>query len=153
MSHWLLKTEPGEFSIADLEARGREPWTGVRNHQARNYLRAMRLGDRVLIYHSSCAVPAVTGIGEVCREAYPDPTQFDPESPYFDPRSDPARPRWSAVDIAFGRRLARAVPLAELRTHPALAQGFALTRRGNRLSVMPVTAAQWAAILSLEHGP
>lgn len=153
MSRWLLKTEPAEFSIEDLAARGEEAWTGVRNYQARNFLRSMRPGDLALIYHSSCARPAVVGIGRVQSEAFPDPTQFDPESPYFDSRSRPEAPRWYAVNIAFERRTERPIALAAIRAHPALAADFPLTRRGNRLSVMPVTEAQWQAILALERGP
>lgn len=152
MSYWLLKTEPSEFSIEDLAARGEEAWTGVRNYQARNFLRSMRPGDFALIYHSSCARPAVVGIGRVQSEAYPDPTQFDPESPYFDPRSRPDAPRWYAVNIGFERRLKRPIELAALKVNPILRDGFHLTRRGNRLSVMPVTEAQWQAILALESG-
>lgn len=151
MRRWLLKTEPSEFSLEDLAARGREPWTGVRNYQARNLIGAMRPGDLALIYHSSCARPGVVGIGKVLSEPFPDPTQFDPESPYFDPRSRPEAPRWLAVDIGFERRLRRELPLAELKAHPPLGEGFALTRRGNRLSVIPVSESQWDAILSLEQ--
>ncbi len=146
-----MKSEPAVFSIDDLAAarhRG-EHWDGVRNYQARNYLRAMRRGDRALFYHSSCPQPGVVGIMEIARETYPDSTAFDARSPYYDPRSSPAEPRWQAVDVRFLRRLRRTIALEELRRNPKL-EGMALLRRGNRLSVMPVTAAQWQAILAME---
>ncbi len=150
MAHWLMKSEPEEFSIDDLASRGREPWTGVRNYQARNFLRdAMRVGDGVFFYHSNCAVPGIVGIARVASQAYPDPTQFDPQSDYFDPRSPPEAPRWQVVDIAFERRLPRTIRLDELRRHAAALGDFPLLARGNRLSVLPVTQAQWNAILAL----
>jgi predicted RNA-binding protein with PUA-like domain len=146
-----MKSEPHEFSIDDLQRVRREPWSGVRNYQARNYMRDdMRIGDGILFYHSNCELPGVAGIARVASRPYPDPTQFDPESDYFDPKSSPEDPRWLLVDVAFRRKLRRTIPLAELKAHPGLAQDFALTRRGNRLSVMPVTAAQWQTILDLE---
>ncbi|HPA01827.1 MAG TPA: EVE domain-containing protein [Chiayiivirga sp.] len=150
MAHWLMKSEPEEFSIDDLASRGREPWTGVRNYQARNFLRdAMRVGDGVFFYHSNCKVPGIVGIARVASQAYPDPTQFDPQSDYFDPRSPPEAPRWQVVDIAFERRLPRTIRLDELRRHAAALGDFPLLARGNRLSVLPVTQAQWNAILAL----
>lgn len=150
MAHWLMKSEPEEFSIDDLAARGREPWTGVRNYQARNFLRdAMREGDGVFFYHSNCKVPGIVGIARVASQAYPDPTQFDPQSDYFDPKSPPEAPRWQMVDIAFERRLPRTIRLDELRRHAAALGDFSLLARGNRLSVLPVTQAQWNAILAL----
>ncbi|MBS0193721.1 MAG: EVE domain-containing protein [Proteobacteria bacterium] len=150
MQHWLLKSEPDEFSIDALQRVGVEPWGGVRNYQARNHLRAMRKGDGLLFYHSSCALPGVVGVAKVARAAYPDPTQFDPDSDYHDPKSNPDDPRWSAVDVAFARKLARVIVLEELRTHAGKLGEFALLRRGNRLSVLPVSAAQWKTILALE---
>lgn len=151
MNHWLLKSEPEVFSIDDLAAAGTEPWNGVRNYQARNFLRdGMRKGDRVLFYHSSCAVPGIAGLAKVASPAYPDPTQFDPASEYFDPRSDRADPRWWLVDVAFVRKLRRVIPLTELKSRPELA-GMPLLRRGNRLSVLPVQADEWSAILALEN--
>lgn len=151
MRYWLMKSEPDDFSFDELEQVGREPWTGVRNYQARNFMRdAMRIGDGVLFYHSSCAVPGIAGLARVASEAYPDPTQFDPESPYFDPKSDPDAPRWQLVDVEFDRHLARLIPLAELREDPALAD-FQLLRRGNRLSILPVSEAEWSYILQHEH--
>ena len=149
--HWLMKTEPDSFSIDDLQRVGVEPWNGVRNYQARNHMRQMREGDGVLFYHSSCAVPAIVGLATVASDAYPDPTQFDSASPYFDAKSTREEPRWSLVDVAFERKLKRVIPLGEIRQHAErLGEGFALTQRGSRLSVMPVTAAQWKLLLSLE---
>jgi predicted RNA-binding protein with PUA-like domain len=154
MAYWLMKSEPDAFSIDDLAARGDagEPWDGVRNYQARNLMRdAMRIGDPVLFYHSNCEVPGIVGIAKVASEAYPDATAFDPEAKYHDPRSDPENPRWFLVDVRYVRHLSRTISLAELREHAdgALAD-LPLVRRGNRLSVMPVTDAQWAFILGLE---
>ncbi|MFO1507031.1 MAG: EVE domain-containing protein [Lysobacterales bacterium] len=148
--HWLLKTEPDEFSIGDLERAGSEPWSGVRNYQARNFLRdGMRSGDGVLIYHSSCAEPGVVGVAHVASPPRPDPTQFDPRSEYHDGASREDAPRWWLVDIAHDRTLRRTIPLAELHRVPALA-GCGLLRRGNRLSVLPLTAREWRAILARE---
>ncbi|HUJ87244.1 MAG TPA: EVE domain-containing protein [Burkholderiales bacterium] len=147
MNYWLMKSEPDECSIDDvLAAPGRKtPWTGVRNYQARNMLRdALRVGDGVLFYHSSCAEPGIAGLAEVASAAYPDPTQFERNSPYFDPKATRAAPRWFSVDVR-ARRKTRLVPLAELRAHEALA-GMALLRRGNRLSITPVSAAEWRFI-------
>ena len=149
MNRWLMKTEPDTFSIDDLKHVTVEPWNGVRNYQARNHIRAMKKGDAVLIYHSSCAVPGVAGIGEVASAPYPDPTQFDPKSDYFDAGSDRAEPRWSLVDVRYKRKLKRVITLDEIKALRNLGD-FALTRRGNRLSVLPVTEAQWKAILALE---
>ncbi len=148
--YWLMKSEPDTFSIDDLARVGTEPWTGVRNYLARNYMRdEMRVGDGVLFYHSSCAEAGVAGLAEVASEAYPDPTQFDCKSDYHDPKSTPEQPRWQLVDVAFTRKLARTITLAELKADPRL-DGFALLQRGNRLSILPVTKAQWNRILSLE---
>jgi len=151
-SYWLMKSEPEEFSIDHLARVGREPWSGVRNYQARNYMRdAMRVGDGVLFYHSNCALPGVVGLAEVASAAYPDPTQFDPGSDYHDPASSPQSPRWLLVDIAFKRKLARTIPLEALKQHAQALGDFALLRRGNRLSVLPVSPQQWRHILKLEH--
>lgn len=147
--YWLMKTEPDSFSIDDLARVGREPWSGVRNYQARNFMRDdMRPGDGVLIYHSSCPIPGVAGEAEVASEAYPDPTQFDRRSDYHDAASTPEQPRWQLVDVAFVRRYPTVVPLERLRTVPALADSL-LLRRGSRLSVMPLSAAHWRAIRAL----
>lgn len=145
-----MKSEPDAYSIDDLERDGREMWDGVRNYQARNMMRDdMRVGDDVLFYHSNCKEPAIVGLAKVASEAYPDPTQFDPDSGYYDPKSDPDDPRWLLVDVEFVRKLARPIPLSELKAHPAL-DGMLLTRRGNRLSVMPVSDAHQDVILGLE---
>lgn len=154
MAHWLMKSEPDVFSIDDLQARGAagEPWDGVRNYQARNWIRdAMAVGDQVFFYHSNCEVPGIVGIAEVASRPYPDATAFDPEAKYFDPKGDPESPRWFLVDVRHVRYLRRILSLVELREHAAgpLA-GLPLVRRGNRLSVMPVSDQEWAFILSLE---
>jgi len=149
MNYWLMKSEPDEFSIDDLSRKKTEPWSGVRNYQARNYMREMRAGDGVLFYHSSCDEPGVVGIAEVAADAHPDPTQFDPKSDYFDAKSSRAVPRWSLVDVKFKRKLKRVIALAELKERKEL-HGLALIRPGNRLSVLPVSKPQWDFILGLE---
>lgn len=154
MRYWLMKSEPSEFGIDDLAARPRrtEPWDGVRNYQARNMMRdEMKKGDLVFFYHSNCDVPGIVGIMKVAREAYPDPTAFDPQDKHYDPKSDPDDPRWFLVDVKLVRKLARTIPLSELKAETALAE-MPLVRRGNRLSVMPVTDAQWEHVLSMESG-
>ncbi len=149
--YWLMKSEPEDFSIDDLERVGTEPWTGVRNYQARNFMRQMQPGDGVLFYHSSTEVPGIYGIAEVASTPYPDPTQFQKKSRYYDEKSTPEQPRWDLVDVKFVRKLGRGIPLDEIRTHAEkLGEDFALIRRGTRLSVLPVTAAQWKLLLSLE---
>lgn len=150
MRYWLMKSEPDAFSIDDLARVGTEPWTGVRNYQARNFMRdGMQPGDGVLFYHSSCAEPGIVGIAEVASTAYPDPTQFERKSDYFDAASSRENPRWMLVDVRFGRKLERTITLTELKEQPRL-DGFALVQRGTRLSVLPVSRAQWDCILSLE---
>jgi len=150
MGFWLMKSEPDVFSVDDLQRQRTTSWEGVRNYQARNFMRdGMKRGDRAFLYHSSCAEPAVAGIMEICREAYPDPTQFDRRSKYYDAGSQPDQPRWLMVDVKFVRRLRRPVTLAELRADKRLAS-LPLLRRGNRLSLMPVSPAEWEAILALE---
>jgi len=149
MHYWLMKTEPDAFSIDDLARVKTEPWTGVRNYQARNFMRdGMKPGDGVLFYHSSCAEPGVVGVAEVASDAYPDPTQFDRKSDYYDEKSSREQPRWMLVDVTFKRKLRRTISLNELKEQPRL-DGFALLQRGNRLSVLPVTKAQWDCILAL----
>lgn len=149
--YWLMKSEPEEFSIDDLERVGTEPWSGVRNYQARNFMwKQMYVGDGVFFYHSNAAVPGIVGLARVASAPYPDPTQFDPASDYYDPKSTREAPRWWLVDVGFGRRLSRTISLDELRRHAAALDDFALLRRGNRLSVLPVSAAQWNYILDLE---
>lgn len=150
--YWLMKSEPEEFSIDDLARVGQEPWSGVRNYQARNYMwQQMQPGDGIFFYHSNCAQPGIVGIARVAGAPYPDPTQFDPESDYWDPKSTPDAPRWWLVDVGFERRLHRPLPLDELKMHAEALGDFALLRRGNRLSVLPVSAAQWQYLLSLEN--
>ena len=150
--YWLMKSEPDAFSIDDLQRVGREPWNGVRNYQARNFMRdGMKVGDGVLFYHSNTKVPGIVGLATVASEAYPDDTQFNPKSDYYDPRSSREEPRWMLVDVAFERKLRDTIALDEIKQHAdALGEGFALTARGNRLSILPVTAAQWKLLLSLE---
>ncbi|TYT26027.1 EVE domain-containing protein [Luteimonas viscosa] len=149
--YWLMKSEPTDFSIDDLERVGTEPWTGVRNYQARNFMRQMQVGDGVLFYHSNTQVPGIYGIGEVASTAYPDPTQFRKKSKYYDPKATQEQPRWDLVDVKFVRKFDRGIPLDEIRGHAeALGEEFALIRKGTRLSVMPVTAAQWKVLLALE---
>ena len=151
MRYWLMKSEPDAFSIDDLARVGTEPWTGVRNYQARNFmLKDMKVGDPILFYHSNCAVPGVVGIAEVASTPYPDPTQFDPKSDYHDAASRPEEPRWWLVDVGFKRKFKRTVSLEELKAKAEAFGDFALLRRGNRLSVLPVTPAQYKRILSLE---
>lgn len=152
MNYWLMKSEPNEFGIDDLidMPNQTEHWDGVRNYQARNMMRdEMKLGDQVFFYHSNCDVPGIVGIMEVVREGYPDFTAFDPDDKHFDPKSDPDKPRWIMVDIKFVKKLSRTISLKELKEQDALAD-LALVRRGNRLSIMPVSEQQWHFILGLE---
>jgi predicted RNA-binding protein with PUA-like domain len=152
MNYWLMKSEPDVFGIDHLRKRPKqtEHWDGVRNYQARNMLRdQMRVGDRVFFYHSNCAEPGIVGIARIVRAGYPDHTALDPESKYHDPKSTPENPRWYMVDVKFERKLARTITLDELKRYPELAD-MPLVRRGNRLSIVPVTAAQWEFILGLE---
>ena len=145
MPYWLMKSEPSECSIDDLVRLGRVPWFGVRNYQARNFMRdAMQLGDGVLFYHSSCPEPGIAGLAEIASKPYPDPSQFDAKSPYFDPKSAPDNPRWILVDVALVCKT-RLMPLAEMRSEPRLADMQVLAR-GNRLSITPVGAAEWRLI-------
>lgn len=149
MRTWLFKTEPNDFSIRDLRDAPDQMtgWDGVRNYQARNFLAQMQEGDEVLVYHSSCKHIGVAGIVRVVRAAYPDPSQFDPDSPYHDPKSTPEKPRWQAVGMAYVRTLPHLLPLDTIKTLPGLGD-FPLIRRGNRLSVMPVTDEQWQILLA-----
>jgi predicted RNA-binding protein with PUA-like domain len=150
MNYWLMKSEPDEFSIDDLARAPKKtvPWFGVRNYLARNYMRdQMQLGDRVLFYHSSCEVPGIAGIAEVATAAYPDATQFERKSKYFDAKATRANPRWFNVDVKFVKKT-RLVPLSELRAHRELAS-MQLLQRGNRLSITLVELAEWNFILSI----
>jgi predicted RNA-binding protein with PUA-like domain len=152
MNYWLMKSEPEAFGIDDLAQRPNqtEPWDGVRNYQARNMMRdQMKPGDLVFFYHSNCEVPGIVGLARIVREAYPDPTAFDPDHKHYDPKSRMDQPAWYMVDVQLVRKLKRTITLAELRDRSEL-DGFPLIRRGNRLSVIPVSEAQWAFILALE---
>lgn len=152
MAKWLMKTEPETFSFADLLSRHErtEPWNGVRNYQARNFMRdQFRLGDEVFIYHSSTAEPAVMGVAEVVREAYPDPTALDPKSPYYDEKShESGASRWVMVDVRAKARFATPVTLKAMREEKTLA-GMALLKPGQRLSIQPVTEAEWKRIVTM----
>jgi predicted RNA-binding protein with PUA-like domain len=152
MRYWLMKTEPEVYSIDDLmkEKNQTEHWDGVRNYQARNMMRdQMQKGDKVFFYHSNCKEPGIVGVAKIVKTGYPDYTAFDPASKYFDPKSSPDNPRWFMVDVRFERKLKRTITLEELKQHQGLTD-MALVRKGNRLSVMPVTERQWELILSLE---
>ncbi|MEI8571657.1 EVE domain-containing protein [Methylomonas sp. LW13] len=152
MNYWLMKSEPDTFGIDDLFNRPgqTEHWDGVRNYQARNMMRDdMKIGDQVFFYHSNCDEPGIVGIMQVVREAYPDFTAFDPDDKHFDPKSNPDKPTWYMVDVKFVRKLSRNISLRELKLKTELTD-LALLRRGNRLSIMPVNAEQWAFILGLE---
>ncbi len=150
MNYWLMKSEPDECSIDDLAAAPGQtvPWIGVRNYQARNFMRdAMRLGDGVLFYHSSCPQPGIAGIGKVSSAAYTDASQFDPDSPYFDPKSKPEAPRWLHVDVGFVRKT-RLLGLTEMRQHASLAS-MRVLQAGNRLSITPVSPEEWQTVMDL----
>ena len=152
MNYWLMKSEPNAFGIDDLQNMPdqTEHWDGVRNYQARNMMRdEMKVGDQVFFYHSNCEVPGIVGLMEVVKEGYPDFTAFDPNSKYFDEKSDPSKPRWFMVDIKYIRHTKRVIPLAELKEHDVL-ENMALVRKGNRLSIMPVSKQEWDYILRLE---
>ncbi len=147
MNYWLMKSEPDEASIDDLRRAGTLPWTGVRNYQARNFMRdAMRIGDGVLFYHSSCPQPGIAGLAEVVGGVQVDRTQFDPLSPYFDPKSKPEAPRWVHVDVRW-RETTRLLSLKAMREAPELAS-MGVLQRGSRLSITPVTPAEWQAVLT-----
>jgi predicted RNA-binding protein with PUA-like domain len=153
VKYWLMKSEPETFSIDALAQAPRKTacWDGVRNYQARNTMRdEMKRGDLAFFYHSNCDEPGIVGIVEIVREAYPDHTAFDPRDDHFDPKSDPAAPRWFMVDVKFITKFSRVVSLRELKHYAdKKLAGFQLLARGNRLSVMPVTAAQWKFVISL----
>lgn len=150
MTHWLFKSEPDAYSIDDLKRDRVEPWNGIRNYQVRNMIRDdMNVGDEILFYHSSCKIPGVAGIARIASVAKPDPLQFDSKSGYFDAKANVDDPRWLLVDVKFVRKLDRVIPLTELKQHPGLEE-FVLNRRGNRLSIFPVSEAHWNLILSLE---
>ncbi|TCS72177.1 putative RNA-binding protein with PUA-like domain [Sulfuritortus calidifontis] len=146
MRYWLMKSEPSEYSIDDLARDGSVPWFGVRNYQARNFMRdQMRVGDGVLFYHSSCAEPGIAGLAEVATPAYPDATQFDPKAKYYDAKATVDSPRWFNVDVKIKKKT-RLLPLSEIRGYPELAN-MRILARGNRLSITPVDPAEWRFIL------
>jgi predicted RNA-binding protein with PUA-like domain len=150
MAHWLMKSEPDAYSIDDMQRDGHDMWDGIRNYQARNMMRDdMKIGDEIFFYHSNCKQPGVVGITRVISEPYPDPTQFDKKSNYFDAKSPADNPRWILVDVEFVRKLSRNITLTEIKAQKSL-EDMILTRRGNRLSVMPVSKKHWNKILSLE---
>ncbi|HMB59258.1 MAG TPA: EVE domain-containing protein [Xanthomonadales bacterium] len=154
MNYWLIKSEPDAFSIDDLKnsPAKKTHWDGVRNYQARNYMRDdMRKGDPVFFYHSNCETPAIVGIAEVASGAYPDHTAFDPKDHHYDAKSDPEDPRWLMVDMRYKRKTKREISLQELKQYEKQLDGLALIRRGNRLSVMPVSKKHWDFILKLEQ--
>lgn len=151
MNYWVFKTEPSELSIDDLQQRGARGaiWEGVRNYQARNLLRdQVALDDKVFIYHSSCAHIGIAGVARVIKAAYPDPSQFDARSPYYDPASTPEKPRWIAVDVRHERTFAELIPLAALKASAGL-KDLVVAQKGSRLSVSPVTAAEAKVILAM----
>lgn len=151
MNFWLMKSEPDAFSIDDLAGRPeqKEPWDGVRNYQARNMMRDdMKIGDQVFFYHSNCSLPGIVGIAEIAKESHPDFTAFDPDDKHFDPKSNADKPTWFMVEVKFVRKLPRTISLEELKQKTELAD-LALVRRGNRLSIMPVSRQQWDFILGL----
>ncbi len=148
-----MKSEPESFSIDDLQRRPNqtEPWDGVRNYQARNFMRQqMRVGDRAFFYHSACAEPGIAGLMRIASEAYPDPSQFDRRHHHYDPTAKVEEPRWFLVDVRFERKLKRVITLAELREQGEALAGFRLLAPGNRLSIMPVSAEHWRYVLGLE---
>ena len=151
MAYWLFKSEPDAFSIDDLKARGKigEPWDGVRNYQARNMLRDdVKKGDLVFFYHSNTKIPGIVGTAEVIKNAFPDPTQFDPDTNYFDPKSSPDNPRWFCPQIRFKSKFRQTISLEQIKTLLPL-KDMPLVRKGNRLSIMPITETQWRFILDL----
>ena len=149
MKYWLMKNEPNAFSIDDLATVNIEPWDGIRNYQARNFMRDdMSIGDKAFFYHSSCKIPAIVGVMQIVSEAYPDHTAFDPSEHYYDPKSKSDKPTWVMVDVEFILKLDHPVTLRELRQYPQLS-GMRLLQKGNRLSITPVEKAHWDFICSL----
>lgn len=147
MAYWLMKSEPSGFGIDHLQQRGTALWDGVRNYQARNFLRQMKAGDQAFFYHSNCKVPGIVGMMTIAKGGYPDPTQFNPEHRYYDPKSTLDKPRWTAVDVEFVEKWPVILPLSTLREIPEL-ESLPLLQKGSRLSLMPVTKVQWDIILA-----
>lgn len=152
MNYWLMKSEPTCFSIQDLAKRPQqiEPWDGVRNYQARNFLKAMKKGDLAFFYHSSCPIPGIVGIIKITNTAYPDKTALDAQNHHYDPKSTTSKPRWLSVDVQLLRIFKSIISLAELKNQTSLKE-MRLLQKGNRLSVMPLTPYEWQHIMSLEH--
>lgn len=151
MNYWLMKSEPDTFSIDDLATRPKqtEPWNGVRNYQVRNWLKnEIKKGDQAFFYHSSCKVPGIVGVMEVVKAGYPDQTAFDPESPYYDPKSKPDKPLWYQVDVRLVKKFKQMISLEELKRVPKL-QSMIILKKGNRLSITPVTKQEWDVIIKL----
>lgn len=146
-NYWLFKSEPDKYSIDDMASFGTDHWDGVRNYTARNNMQAMKKGDLGFFYHSRTTPPGIVGVVKVVKEAYPDHTAFDPKAAYYDPKSDPEKPRWFMVDVKFVKKFSETVPLPELKKIPALEQ-MALVRM-SRLSVSPVTEKEWKVIMEL----
>lgn len=150
MNYWLMKSEPDVFSIEDLRKKGQSGWDGVRNYQARNYMRdQMKIGDLVLFYHSNAEPPGIAGIAKVCKESHPDPTQFEKKSEYYDPKATKEKPIWFMVELEFVESFPL-IPLEKLKGNPELKE-MPLIQKGTRLSVMPVSAAQWHVILKMSR--
>ena len=151
MAYWLFKTEPDAFSIDDLANRPQqtEPWDGVRNYQARNFLRDdIALGDKVFIYHSSCKTVGIAGVAEVVKAGYPDTTQFDPESKYYDPKSSETNPRWFRVDVKFVEKFPSVIPLSTIKSMPNITE-LGVVKKGSRLSIMPVVENEWQQLCAV----
>jgi predicted RNA-binding protein with PUA-like domain len=148
MNIWLMKSEPDEFSIDDLQKRKKEPWTGVRNYQARNFMRAAKVNDAVLFYHSNCTEPGIVGLARVSKVAFTDPTQFDPKSDYYDAKSDKVNPRWSCIEVSFVQKFKNVITLPQLRENKKL-RSMLILRPGNRLSVTPVELSEYLEIKKL----
>lgn len=149
MKYWLMKSEPDVFGIDDLERKGKSGWDGVRNYQARNFMRdEMRVGDRVLFYHSNAEPSGIAGIAEVCKESHPDPTQFDAKSEYYDKKATREKPIWFMVEVKFIEKFSGVLPLSRLKDEPSL-KAMPLVQKGTRLSVMPVKPDEWKAIIKL----
>ena len=147
--YWLMKSEPDAFSIDDLKKVKVEPWDGIRNYQARNFMRdQMKVGDLIFFYHSSCAVPGIVGIMKVASKPYADPTAFDPEAKYFDPKSNPDKPTWMLVDVKFVKKLKTVITLSALKQEEGLSE-MRLLKKGNRLSIMPVEESEWMYIQNM----
>ena len=150
MQYWLMKSEPDVYGLDDLKKEKTDHWDGIRNYQARNFMRdQMSKGDLAFFYHSNCEEPGIVGIMAIHKPAYPDFTAFDPKEKYYDPKSDPAKPRWYMVEVKYMRKLKRPIPLSELKTHKAL-QDMRLLQKGNRLSILPIKKKEWDYILKLE---